>query len=109
MTMKAPVSSRPGVIRTGAYAFIITSLVITLFMANLVQRLPAARAATIFNTAAVGGCPLFPANNVWNYDISRLPVHPNSANFVAAVGLSSHLHPDFGAGLYTGGPIGFHM
>ena len=55
----------------------------------------------------MGGCSVFPANNIWNYDISRLPVHPNSANFVAAIGLSSHLHPDFGAGLYNGGPIGF--
>ncbi len=105
--MKAPASLRPGVIRTGACTLIIISLVNTLFMANLAQRQSAARAATIYNTAAVGGCPLFPANNVWNYDISRLPVHPNSANFVAAIGLSSHLHPDFGAGLYNGGPIGF--
>ena len=55
----------------------------------------------------MGGCSVFPTNNIWNYDISRLPVHPNSANFVAAIGLSSHLHPDFGAGLYNGGPIGF--
>jgi hypothetical protein len=51
-----------------------------------------------------GGCPIFPADNIWNYDISRRPVHPNSANFVAAIGLTSYLHPDFGAGLYNGDP-----
>ena len=105
--MKAPASLRPGVIRTGACVLIITWLVVALFMANPAQRQPVARAATLYNAAAISGCPLFPANNVWNYDISRLPVHSNSANFVAAIGLTSHLHPDFGAGLYNGGPIGF--
>jgi hypothetical protein len=66
-----------------------------------------ARADSNYNTNMVGGCPMFPANNIWNYNISRLPVHANSANFVAAIGLTSHLHPDFGAGLYNGSPIGF--
>jgi hypothetical protein len=58
------------------------------------------------NVASVGGCPLFPGNNIWNRDISSLPVHGNSANFIASIGMTGHLHADFGAGLWGGGPIG---
>jgi hypothetical protein len=42
-------------------------------------------------------CPVFPANNVWNTRVSRLPVHPNSRAWMAAMQSSSrNLHPDFG-------------
>ena len=43
------------------------------------------------------GCPMFPSTNVWNKDISTLPVAANSAAMVEAIGLSSYLHPDFDA------------
>jgi hypothetical protein len=62
--------------------------------------------ARAFSNATIGGCPLFPADNIWNRDISSLPVHPNSANYIASIGLTSHVHADFGAGLYNGAPIG---
>ena len=42
------------------------------------------------------GCPIFPASNPLNRDISRAPVDPNSARYVASIGLTAHLHPDFG-------------
>ena len=58
------------------------------------------------SNATIGDCPLFPANNIWNQDISSLPVHPNSANFISSIGLTGHLHADFGSGLYNGAPIG---
>ncbi|HXA43809.1 MAG TPA: hypothetical protein VNV65_12955 [Candidatus Solibacter sp.] len=46
---------------------------------------------------AVGACPAFPANNVWNTDISGLPLHPSSAAWVGNMGGTSRLlHPDFG-------------
>jgi hypothetical protein len=45
----------------------------------------------------LGGCPLFPADNPWNQDISSLPVHPNSANFIRSIGADGHLHADFGS------------
>ncbi|MDP1795358.1 MAG: hypothetical protein Q8K63_14565, partial [Acidimicrobiales bacterium] len=51
------------------------------------------------------GCPVFPADNPWNTDISNAAVHPNSANFINAIGIDDHLHPDFGT-FYEGGPIG---
>jgi hypothetical protein len=42
------------------------------------------------------GCPLFPASNSLNRDISHAPVDPRSAQYIASIGLSGHLHPDFG-------------
>jgi hypothetical protein len=54
----------------------------------------------------IGGCPVFPSDNIWNADISSLPVDARSASYIASIGGSGHLHPDFGSGLYNGGPIG---
>jgi hypothetical protein len=55
---------------------------------------------------ATGGCPVFPADNVWHARVDRLPVLAGSAALVAAIGASAHLHPDFGAGLIDGQPFG---
>ncbi len=41
-------------------------------------------------------CPIFPADNALNEDISHAPVDPRSAAYIAAIGLGGHLHPDFG-------------
>ncbi len=42
-------------------------------------------------------CPLFPANNVWNTNISKLPVDSHSAAWLASMDSSTtYLHPDFG-------------
>ncbi len=43
------------------------------------------------------GCPIFPANNVWHADVSSLPVHPRTGDWLSAMGGTSRaLHPDFG-------------
>ena len=42
-------------------------------------------------------CAILPPNNVWNRDVSTLPVHPMSDTWVATIGADSPLHPDFGA------------
>ena len=42
------------------------------------------------------GCPLFPASNSLNQDISHAPADPSSARYIAGIGLGGHLHPDFG-------------
>jgi hypothetical protein len=47
--------------------------------------------------ARIGGCKMFPANNIWNYDISNLPVDPNSANYINSMGLNGPLKAYFGA------------
>jgi hypothetical protein len=46
----------------------------------------------------VGGCPVFPADNAWNRDVSRDPVDPSSDAYIRA--LPGNLHPDFGSGRY---------
>lgn len=51
-------------------------------------------------------CPFFPADNIWNVRIDNLLLDPRSAAYVAAIGPDRGLHPDFGSGLWNGGPIG---
>jgi hypothetical protein len=51
-------------------------------------------------------CAVLPADNIWNRDVSALPVHAMSATWMASIGSSAPLHPDFGAGLYQGRTIG---
>ena len=43
-----------------------------------------------------GACPVFPASNPLNRDISHAPVDPNSAKYIASIGAGIHLHADFG-------------
>jgi hypothetical protein len=57
-------------------------------------------------TPTIGNCTVLPADNIWNTRIDQLPVHPSSSTWVSTIGASSPLHPDFGSGLYDGGPIG---
>src|SRR5256886_16978734 len=40
--------------------------------------------------------PLFPPGNWWNADISAAPADPNSSAFIADVGTTRGMHPDFG-------------
>jgi (2Fe-2S) ferredoxin len=55
--------------------------------------------------ASLNGARPFPSNNAWNMDVSRFPVHSNSANLIASIGNSVGLHPDFGT-FWLGAPIG---
>ena len=48
----------------------------------------------------IAGCPVFPANNAWNTDVSNFPVDGNSANYlggIAGLGGNQKLHADFGS------------
>jgi hypothetical protein len=57
-------------------------------------------------------CPILPASNPINEDISHAPVDPNSAGYIAAIGASGHLHADFGANPSYGIPyavVGRHQ
>jgi hypothetical protein len=56
--------------------------------------------------ASLNGFVPFPADNLWNQDISGASVDPNSDNYINFIGSSTTLHPDFGAGLYAGQTIG---
>ncbi|HEX8080413.1 MAG TPA: hypothetical protein VF557_09400 [Jatrophihabitans sp.] len=48
-------------------------------------------------SASIAGCPLFPPDNPWRRVISSAPLHPRSAAWVANIGSSRFLHPDFGS------------
>jgi hypothetical protein len=42
-------------------------------------------------------CAMFPADNVWNTNISQLPVDPQGAEWMASMdSATTNLHPDFG-------------
>jgi hypothetical protein len=62
--------------------------------------------ASAAGAATLAGCPVFPANNIWNTPIDTLPVHQRSGAYIASIGLATTLHPDFGSGTWDGGPIG---
>jgi len=54
-----------------------------------------------------GTCPVFPSDNVWNTDISRLPVDSHSAAWMASMNAgSTNLHPDFGSSGDPNAPYG---
>ncbi len=56
--------------------------------------------------ASLNGFTCFPGDNAWNRDVSGDPVDPNSAAIISFIGGGTGLHPDFGAGLWQGAPIG---
>ena len=55
---------------------------------------------------SIAGCPVFPADHVWNVRVDDLPRDPASDAYVAAIGADAPMHPDFGAGLWERGAIG---
>jgi len=52
-----------------------------------------------------GDVEILPADNPWNQDVSRLPVHPASADYIKSIGADKPLHPDFGT-VWQGAPNG---
>ena len=55
---------------------------------------------------AWGECPIFPADNIWNAPANQLPVEARSSAYIQSIGSNTGLHPDFGSGIWDGGPIG---
>lgn len=47
---------------------------------------------------SLGGCPVFPKNNIWNTPIDTLPVDPKSDAYINTIGPTLHPHADFGSG-----------
>lgn len=54
----------------------------------------------------IAGCDIFPADNIWNVPIDTAPIDANSTAYINTIGANRTLHPDFGSGLWNGGPIG---
>jgi hypothetical protein len=54
------------------------------------------RSRHAIRSAAEGGCAVLPADNALNQEVASLPESPDSQAYVASIGLTAHLHPDFG-------------
>ena len=67
-------------------------------------------AMILAQTPTLGGCSVFPADNVWNTPIGTLPVDSNSAAYVASMNATNNrLHPDFGNGTPASGGIPYNL
>jgi hypothetical protein len=81
------------------------AFLVLLPLGPVVARAPSAGAATVLPGA--GNCPSFPADNVWNADVSQLPVDSHSAAWLASMNAgSTNLHPDFGSSGDPNAPYG---
>ncbi len=86
---------------------LVFSLLICAALVSFTTALAApAQAPEEANSAALGGCPMFPADNIWNTRIDTLPVHARSTAWINSIGRNTGLHMDFGSGTWDGGPIG---
>jgi hypothetical protein len=61
---------------------------------------------TVGQLTSLNGFVPFPADSLWNKDISSAMVDPNSDNIINFIGADVTLHPDFGSGTYAGQSIG---
>lgn len=62
-----------------------------------------------FASPSLEGCPVLPADNIWNTPIDSLPVAEHSSEYIHSMGADTTLHPDFGQPYPEGGklmPIG---
>lgn len=51
----------------------------------------------MFPGPTLAGCAVFPPDNEWNRDVSGDAVDANSAAYIASIGATRFLHPDFGS------------
>lgn len=58
------------------------------------------------NGPTIGGCPVYPFDNIWNVRVDSLPVHTRSTAWINSIGSASGFHMDFGSGKWEGGLIG---
>ena len=89
------------------YLFISSTVLIMSLLQMCMVFLTMATAAE--EIAAVAGCPLFPADNIWNTPVDNLPLDVHSDDYIASIGATTALHPDFGAPYWDGArwaPIG---
>lgn len=78
-------------------------------MVSVVLWLPLSAQARPASPPTLSGCPLYPADNIWNVPVDNLPVDANSTAYVAAMGAAAKAHADFGSGTWppdSDSPIG---
>ncbi|MBV8864129.1 MAG: RICIN domain-containing protein [Acidobacteriaceae bacterium] len=70
----------------------------------------AATSVVYAQTPTLGGCQVFPADNVWNARVDKLPLDKNSAAYVASANATNtKLHPDFGHGNPASGGMPYNL
>jgi hypothetical protein len=55
----------------------------------------------------IAGCPVYTTKNIWNTPVIQLPRSSHSDDYVARIGASSPLHPNFGSTPDNGIPVTF--
>jgi hypothetical protein len=83
---------------------VITSALLAVGFA-IVSNAGATRGGARAPAPTVAGCRVLPADNPFNQRVDRLPVAADSTSVLARIGLSAHVHPDFGT-VYNGAPNG---
>lgn len=83
---------------------LVVSLLSSTLPAQDQSRSEAARKGGVLKTK-YGDVEIFPHDNPWNQDVSKLPVHPKSREYLESVGMDKNLHPDFGT-VWNGAPNG---
>lgn len=61
---------------------------------------------TVGQLTSLNGFVPFTSTDLWNTDISAVPVDPNSTNIINYIGSTVALHPDFGSGQIKNQTIG---
>ncbi len=97
----------PAVVAARCYSRLTHHEMVCRFARHAWLILPLLAAAALETVTAEGAapptttCQVFPADNVWNADISTLPVHARSAQWLASTAAATtNLHPDFGGPPY---------
>ncbi len=89
--------------------FILLLAAVTVFRADAIKvETPTYLPLILNGTSApiLGGCAIFPENNIWNRRVDSLPVHPSSNQYVSIIGSDKNVHADFGSGEWEDFPIG---
>ncbi len=86
---------------TGSPARVIDTLRIT----AVAPPPPTGARAELGRNGSLRGRRIFPATDPWNQPVDTAQVDPNSLAILSKIGLTTTLHPDFGAN-WNGGPFG---
>jgi len=87
------------------YYYRVVSTIGALSVSSEVRQFSTLPQVTSSEVPMVGGCQLFPVDNMWNTPIDQYPVHPNSTTYTNSMGSDTTLHPDFGT-VWNGMTIG---
>lgn len=82
------------------------NLLVAILLGSSLAFAPFAQSKPQAAPPTIAGCPLQPADNIWNVPVDQLPLDPQSDAYVNTIGRTRHVHADFGSGTWDGFPIG---